>query len=588
MFMKNILKKYYLLALCCFTFASCEDFEEVPLEWATESYVWDETDLNGTYASYWVNKIYSQLPTAYFRFYGGNKSGVLLECATDDAVPSDAGNGMWNIIRGGYSASTLFDDNWSTNYGAIRKCNIFFANYMRVPWADQQEAAYLAAEVRFLRAYFIFDMVQRYGGVPLIGDKVYKPTDAELLTLSRNSFKECIDYVLSELEAVKDHLRPEASLADRGSGNGKKDGKDPYLGRIRKHIVLAFKAKILLYAASPLFNGTGESDKPYIGYPEYDRNRWGEAAKAAKVIIDSKEFELEPDRYMLNYTSINKEVIWMRTVYSQTSNGPLYLTPVGFRVSNKDSEGRISPTQELVDAFPMKNGKPIYAEGSGYDAQNPYVNRDPRLNETVFCNGSRWLRQTIETFEGGKNKPNNSTKYKVQTLTGYYGKKLVADDSENSIFTNTNCNGGYPSGWAMIRYADILLMYAEAQNEFLDKPDQSVYDAIETVRKRAGLDPYQLPENLTQEEMREYIRTERRIELAFEESRFWDIRRWKIADKVYGTMLHGMRIEKNEDGTFRYTPTEIIKPYFSKEMYLQPIALKETQVNDNMQQNPGY
>ena len=88
--------------------------------------------------------------------------------------------------------------------------------------------------------------------------------------------------------------------------------------------------------------------------------------------------------------------------------------------------------------------------------------------------------------------------------------------------------------------------------------------------------------------MREYIRTERRIELAFEESRFWDIRRWKIADKVYSTMLHGMKIEKEEDGTFSYTPTEIIKPYFSKEMYLQPIALKEIQVNDNMQQNPGY
>ena len=131
-------------------------------------------------------------------------------------------------------------------------------------------------------------------------------------------------------------------------------------------------------------------------------------------------------------------------------------------------------------------------------------------------------------------------------------------------------------------------MYAEAQNEFLDKPDQSVYDAIEIVRKRAGLDPYQLPKNLTQEEMREYIRTERRIELAFEESRFWDIRRWKIADKVYSTMLHGMKIENEEDGTVSYTPTEIIKPYFSKEMYLQPIALKEIQVNDNMQQNPGY
>lgn len=587
--MKNITIKCLGLFFCMTLASSCEDFESRPLEWNTEDYVWDETDINGTYAQGWVAKMYSYLPQGgYTRFNGKWRAGgVPQECLTDDAVPSDPANGMWNTIRGGYSATSTFDNNWSGAYKAIRHCNIFLANYKRVPWASEDEPKYLEAEMRFLRAYHYFELVRRFGGVPLIGDRIFKPTDNDLLTLKRNSFADCIDYIISECDAVKDNLRQEFSLAERGKGKGKKDGNDPLAGRIRKSIVLAFKARVLLYAASPLFNGTGDNERLYLGYPEYDKNRWKLAADAVKEVMDMGLYDLEPSRYTLNYTYVNKEIIWMRTYYSQSDWYGYVMSPVGFRVKNKESMGIVSPTQELVDAFPMKNGKFIDEVGSGYKEDDPYANRDPRLNETVFYNGSRWLKQTVETFEGGKNKPNNVSKYKVQTVSGYYAKRHLYDETESTTYHSTHFNGGYPSGWVMIRYADLLLMYAEAQNEYLDSPDQSVYDAIEKIRKRAGLDPYQLPENLSQEGMRKYIRNERRVEMAFEESRFWDIRRWKIAKDVYTKPLHGMKIEKDGE-KFKYTKIEIAQPYFSDEMYLFPIALKETQVNDNMEQNPGY
>lgn len=594
--MKNITIKSLGLIFCMTLATSCEDFESRPLEWSTEDYVWDETDVNGTYAQSWVAKLYASLPVGgYTRFYGKQReSGVNQECFTDDAVPSDPANGMWNMIRGGYSPTSTFDDNWDNAYKTIRNCNIFLANYKRIPWGNEEEPKYLAAETRFLRAYHYFELVRRFGGIPLVYDKIFNPADKELFTISRSSFEDCINYIISELDAIKDDLRPEYSLQERGQGTDGKteledmdDGFDPLAGRIRKSIVLAFKAKVLLYAASPLFNGTGTAETPYVGYTEYSKDRWKLAADAAKVVMDMNMYALEDNRYALNFTYINKETIWMRTCYKPSNLYGYAMSPVGFRVANKESYGLISPTQELVDAFPMKNGKSINDPTSGYDENDPYKDRDPRLNETVFYNGSRWLKQTVETFEGGKNKPNNVSKYKVQTVSSYYAKKLLYDESESTTYHDTFFQGVYPNGWVMIRYADLLLMYAEAQNEYLDSPDQSVYDAIEQIRKRAGLDPYQLPDNLSQAEMREYIRNERRIEMAFEESRFWDIRRWKIAKDVYTKPLHGMKIEKEGDN-FKYTRVEIAQPYFSDEMYLFPIKLKETQVNDNMKQNPGY
>jgi hypothetical protein len=572
-----------LMVAVALGFSCKKTFEDHPLTNTTADYIWDTTDPTGNYAQAWIIKIYSQLPTGYVRI-----NGNLLESASDDAVPSNPGSATWNVINGGYSPLNTFDDNWANSYSAIRRVNVFLANYKKVPWQDPTIPRWLSSEARVLRAFFYYDMMKRYGGIPLVGDKVFDPQDPTLFTQKRSSFDACVKYVVSELDAVKDSLRPDATLAQRGSGNGTTDGTDGDFGRMRKSIALAIKAKVLLLAASPLFNPSSTPDLDYTGYPTYDANRWQQAANAAKDVMNLNLFALEANRYILNTTHVNKEFILVRFGASyQTTYGNL-MSPVGYVVGNVAAQGVTSPTQELVDAFPMKNGKAITDPTSGYNPNNPYANRDPRLDQTVFYNGATWLKRAVQTYEGGLDKPNNnSVNSGVQTVTGYYAKKFLGNDANNSSYTPVMYHPSVTPTFCLIRYADILLMYAEAQNEF-SGPDPSVYQAVEAIRQRAGLVPYALPVGLSQAQMRDAIRNERRIEFAFEEQRFYDIRRWKIAKSVYGTALHGVTITKNANGTFTYTPKVVATPYYDDKMNLMPIANNEIQVDKNMKQNPNY
>lgn len=583
--MKKIIN-YCIVLLCIISLAACQKtFEDHPLTITTSDYIWDKTDPTGTYAQDWVYKIYSQLPTGYIRI-----NGMMLEAASDDAVPSSTGNATWNTINGGYNALNTFDDNWSNSYSAIRRVNTFLANYKQVPWADPNVPKQLVAECRVMRAFFYYDMLKRYGGVPLIGNTVYSSNDPALFKLKRSSFSDCVNYVVSELDSAKGSLGPDVSLALRGSGNGVTEGTDPNAGRMRPSIAMAIKAKVLLLAASPLFNPSATPTRDYTGYPSYDPQRWKTAASACQDVINLGLFALEPNRYILSTTHVNKEFIFMRY-------GPNYqitwgndMSPVGYTVSNVVSSGLVSPTQELVDAFPMANGKAITDPTSGYDPTNPYANRDPRLTQTIFYNGAMWLRRPVQTYEGGLDKPNNtSIANGVQTQTGYYLKKFLGQDDNNSAFTPVMYHPSVTPTFCIIRYADILLNYAEAENEAVG-PDASVYSAVNAIRQRAGLVPYALPTGLSQSQMRTEIQNEDRLEFAFEERRFYDIRRWKIAKAVYGTNpLHGVTIIKNANGTLTYTSRTVATPYFNENnMYLYPIAYNETLANPNMQQNPNY
>ena len=590
---KNSPWLYFLLPVFFFTVTSCKKaFEDKPLQFLTLDYIFDKNDPTGDQANIWVGNLYQKIPTGYNRMLGGSSWGlsssqrtnvglVPLECFSDDAVPSAVGSDGWNIIRGGYSPISTFDDNWGNCYSVIRAANIFLNNYLQVPWADSSRKVWLPNEARALRAYFYYELIRRYGGVPLVGDRVFDADDPALLSLKRNSFEECVNYIVSELDKAKDSLRPDASLAGRTT--------DPNFGRMRKSIVLAIKAKVLLLAASPLFNPSSTPGKLYTGYPSYSAERWKAAADAAKAVMDLGIYDLEPNRYTLVLQRANKEHIFFRMSDPRNDNiYGYYMSPPGYKPANRNSDGRVSPTQEFVDAFPMKNGKPITDPTSGYDPSNPYAGRDPRMEQTVFYNGAKWLQRPIEIFEGGKDKPNDATIAPVQTQTGYYAKKFCGNDSSNANYSTTFIrDGGFIPPWCIIRYADILLMYAEAKNEF-SGPDASVYAAIEKIRQRGGLTPYTLPSGLSQSQMRDVVRNERRIELAFEEQRFWDIRRWKIAKSVYGTALHGVTINRNSSGVLSYSPKAVTTPYFTDAMYLFPIAVKETQVNPGMEQNPGY
>ena len=558
-----------------FFFASCSDFESEPREFVSEDYIWDSADPSGIAAQDWVACIYAQLPSGYNRI-----NGLPLECASDDAVPSDPTSNTWNIVTGGYSPSVTFDDCFSNSYAGIRKANLFLKNYQRISWSDRLLARYLASESRFLRVFFYYELIKRYGGVPLIGDKVLTLEDD--LSLPRNSFDECVSYMTTELDAIKDSVRDESYIGLRRASN------DSYFGRIYKGTVRALKAKVLLLAASPLWN------------PSNDLKKWEVAAAAADSVIQLKSYqydatgkvtavgpayELIPNRYDLYTKIVTSESLFVRNTGGGNNNLAYALSPVGFRVNNTDSKGVVSPTQELVDAFGMKNGKAITDLTSGYDPLNPYKNRDPRLDQTVFYNGMKWAQRAIETFGGGKDVPANLN---VKTVTGYYDKKFLSDDSNNNRY---NSNAGT---WMIIRYADILLMYAEARNEFLSSPDQRVYDAVNAVRTRAGITTTLTSGSLNQDQMRLLIRNERRNEFAFEEQRFWDIRRWKIANVVYGSTnqsvsLHGVVITKNSNGTLSYTKSVVATPYFdSQSMFLFPFSKSEMLKNSNLSQNPGY
>jgi hypothetical protein len=231
----------------------------------------------------------------------------------------------------------------------------------------------------------------------------------------------------------------------------------------------------------------------------------------------------------------------------------------------------------------MLNGLAITETGSGYNAANPYLNRDPRMAVTVFYNGLRWLNDTTRTFEGGKDKP-NSAAISVQTKTGYYLRKFLGNFTNGTTYSATSHN------FNIFRYAEILLNYAEALNE-VGRTEDAV-NQIKLIRTRAGITAgtgarYGIKTGITQAEMRTLIQNERRIELSFEEHRFWDIRRWKIADRELNGAVNGMRIVRNGN-TFTYTPFLVKNIVFQNRLYHMPLPYDETTKNLALIQNEGW
>ena len=526
--------------------SSCSKrYEKEPLENITEDYIWDVTDSAGIYARNFLQNTYTFLPNGFNRI-----DGALLCAASDDAVPSQNASNVSFLSNGGLSPVFNPDDAWAKNYEGIRKANIFLTNIDRVPMRDQQLKEWWRAEARFLRSMFYFELVKRYGGIPLIGDKVFTLEDD--LQIPRNTFEECVNYIVSECDDIKNRLRVDP--IDDGN-----------LGRITRGAALALKAKMLLIAASPLNN------------PSSDPALWKKAADAARDIVSLNVFALEAKFDTVFITRKNREVIlaFQRSQTSdvETSNAPVgYTTPV--------SNGLTSPTQDLVDAFGMKNGLAITDAGSGYLPNDPYKagTRDPRFYLTVFTNGTQWLRRPVQTFEGGLDKPGGAL---VQTKTGYYMRKFMGDMSNQTSYPTQTHN------FIIFRYGEVLLNFAEAQNEFAG-PTAEVYKAIEDIRKRAGLVPFALKTGLTKVQMRDVIRNERRVEMAFEEQRYWDVRRWKIAESVYNKPLRGMQITKNADGTFTYKIIDVSTPVFTSRMYRYPIPYSEIIKNKNLKQNDGW
>lgn len=513
--------------------------------------------------------IYSDISYSFnpFRFGGAG-----LESATDEAEGpgSNSSSAYIQWATGSINANAgVAGDAWNTSYANIRRVNIFFRNLPGSPLTGTLKNT-SRAEARFLRAWYYFNLVKHYGGVPLVGDTVY--TGETPIRVERRSFEDCINYIISELDLAAQSLPP-----SQFSFN---------YGRITSGAARALKARVLLYAASPLFNGgqvaAAEPLRSLTGYPTADPNRWKLAADAAKAVIDLNLYQLYEDNNTAPGYGFYK-------LFTQRRNDEHILQ--GMRPKNRELEGMwlppsrsagdgANPTKEMADAFPMRNGKAIADPGSGYNPNDPYRDRDPRFNYSIIHNESMvWLnngpKQPVYTYVGV---PQDAIY--IGTSTGFYINKMLQDDVVPNNFNETErC-------FPLIRYAEILLNYAEALNES-GGSTADIYAAIEAIRKRAGLDPYTLPAGLTKDQLREAIRAERRIELAFEEHRFWDVRRWKIAPQTDNKMMHGTEITKN-GGSYAYQIINVRPHVFRDAMYLWPLPQGELSKSPELLQNPGW
>lgn len=550
MFLRKIYLYLTLVPLLVLVQPACKKYEQVPLDIVDEYLVYDQMDKNGFYAEEILNNLYTYLPMGFNRL-----SNSFLDAATDDAIPSQSSNAIQILSNGRQSSTQDIDQVWERNYAGIRKATLFLSKVDRVP-VNIQTLIYWKAEARFIRTILYFELVKRYGGVPLLGNIILTLTDD--LNVQRNSYNECIQYIENECDTIQLLLRKEPV-------------SDVDLGRITQGAALALKSRLLLYAASPLNNIANDIAK------------WQKAFDAAKKVIDLNIYSLNPSFITLFTTRKNPEII-LAYQRVQSQDVEKNNAPTGFSGLN-NSSGLTSPTQELVDAFVMNNGKPITDPTSGYTATNPYVNRDPRFNATIFYNGSKWLGRDVETFDGGKDRPvSNSTQ--TTTKTGYYLRKFMADYSTGANYSNQDHN------FIIFRYAEILLNYAEAANEI--GQTSIALDQLKTIRKRAGITAgtgslYGLKANMSQAEMREAVQLERRLEMAFEEQRYWDVRRWKQAEQTFNKTLHGVQIIKTATSTYTYTTRDVAQiTFIAPKMYLYPLPYSEILANTALTQNPGW
>lgn len=528
----------------------------------------------------------------YSRLEFGNNAGKEVntvgagfsECTDEAETRWPGAHNVPNQIFGGTFGPNFYaktDNSWSYLYTGIRHVNIYLRNLPNMPLSQQLKDR-TALEARFLRAYFYHNLTKYWGGVILVGDEVFSlnaPNEA-----GRNTYAECVDYIVAEMDAIA----PALPLNYSGIN----------YGRITRGAALALKARVLLYAASPLFNGGSfatEADVvPLTAYPSADASRWNKALQAAQEVVDMNRYSLHTDNttrpgngfYQLFLERVNNEYILAEMVAANK------IVEAATNPPSRNGSFLRYPSQQLVDAFPMKNGKAITEAGSGYNENNMYANRDPRFYFTIIYNGALFFDHRtnsftpVFTYEGANLDGLKPASNNTGTSTGYYARK--AADETISAASSANTLRCPP----IIRYAEVLLNLAEAANETGDWPRARTQ--LVELRKRAGIDPgadnlYGLPASPSQDEARELIRKERFIELAFEEHRYWDVRRWRIGERYDQKSIEGIRIRRNTDGTFTQARFNVRSPrYFKVNSYLFPIPQTEIAVNRNIKQNPGW
>ena len=528
--------------------ASCNKLELAPLDRLSDASTWQD----GALIRLYVNASYSTTLLDGF-------SQDLLAAATDEGYNIHGYGNMQVVQRGELTAANV--NNLSTKinyfnfaYSNIRNINIFFSKIDAAPVEDSFKSE-TKGEMKFLRAYLFANLIWRYGSVPLI-TKVFSLNDD--FKTSMTSYDDCVKFIVQELDEAAKILPADMPASKKGEASG--------------NACKALKSRVLLYAASRLNN------------PNNDKAKWQAAADAAEALLTAG-YQLNPD-YQGTFLTDNKEVIFAQ--YLTQANNTNFNLVQGRNGS--DGFGAQNPSQNLVNAYEMAaTGELPYVEqpdgslqvnpSSGYDPVNPYVGRDPRFDASILHDGSIWAGRVTETFHGGKDSPEGNSGFNA-SLTSYYYKKFLIESIPPSGSTVLPTNP-----WIFFRYAEILLNYAEAEFELGNEDIARKY--INMVRARPSVN--MPPVTDTGEKLRKRIQNERRVELALEEHRFFDVRRWKIAQESENKPLLGMNIQKGTNGAKTYTNTKVIDRKFFDMQYLMPFPSAEVDKSQgSLLQNQGY
>jgi hypothetical protein len=603
--------------------SSCEKgfLNQVPDDKLTIDQVFQRKDLSKEYLA----NIYQRLRKAFPLTTTDPWAGLSDETDITYNRPDEKKYGTYQMNLGNWSAASGYYDTWAYYYKGIRSASYFMQNIggnkkiLEEPGGKKLIKQY-TAEARFLRAFFYFRLLLQYGPIPILPNKPI-PVDAKAdnpeLHLARTPYDSCVSYIVHQLDMA-------AKVLPRSF----KDQSDLDYGRATGAVAMAVKSRLLLYAASPQFNG----DKMYAGFTNsdgtplfsqnYDVNKWKKAANAAKDIINLGIYSLYKENDSSGKFSpfLSLRDLWLDKWNSEwifaTYRGDEVMNERGLSPRSVSGYSSTGPTQQMVDAFEMANGQqpilgynsdgsPIINSNSGYSEKgfsnfqapddpqsrktfNMWVNREPRFYVDVSYAGRPWINTTsslgiviYESWLDGESGGGGSWDY---SRTGYLWRKNISPSSNPK-------EGKYVHRpYLMYRYAEVLLNYVEALNEY-DSGNPDILKYLNKIRERAGVPQYgeganPLPVPKGQEDMRKAIHHERRVELAFENRRYFDTRRWLIADKTDGGPFYGMDTDANPPEFYHRWKFET--RVFHKKYYLFPIPQKALDRDHNLVQNPGW
>lgn len=579
--------KYLTIGLMATTMlASCADIlDKKPLTEISDNDLWSDPALLKAF----VNSRYNQVgvngaESMQSSIVDETELTWLRGCETHNFArlsPTDLGrmNGAW----WGWD-----NRSWSTKWTNISNCNIFFERVDNVGFTDEAEKTKLVGQVRFIRAFEYWDLIARWGAMPIITKSFSINDRDEIVDQKRNTYKECIDFLVGELDQAAKELPANWSGDD--------------YGRATSVAALALKSRILLYAASPLMN---EDVKiPEVGYTTPEPDRWQKAAKAATEALDAAQaagYELynldgDPSKnyqmIFMDNTAANKETLFARMGTNSAGGESIsscdqYNNPNGY-----GGWGGNCPLQELVDAYEVvKDGVASKFDWNNPEEKaNPYANRDPRFYATILYDGAKWMTRNVETYfdvdsngnitGGGKDTKFGNDSWNASP-TGYNMKKFM--DEGYALNSWNFC----ARNWIHLRMAELYLNKAEAL--FHTGDEEGAREALKPVRQRAGMPAV----TATGADLLEAIKNERRIEFAFEEHRYFDVRRWKEAPEYFGSTVHAITIKKYPDGKKTYEVDKLRSDVggdrkWDDKMYWLPISKSEMDKNPNLVQNPGY